>query len=238
MATKRAAVLLCSMLSLLAAGCSHGDASPADGDSEYWLAGPDETSERPGDRTSVLLFKISKADDKVRSRFEYQPESGKRIYEASRERWRTRFNSCASSGCRYTLAREELNRLNFVLNRASMPIPGIPFRGGYFTDTDGGAMSGRVHIIPTGNGFALVSAHSIMVDWSLATCEVMTHGRLPSRGPVRLKEVPDDYEGARRAEVEVVVHSDMELSLARSSSSEGMVCTVYGTVYGNYALER
>jgi hypothetical protein len=212
MATKRAAVLICSMLYLVAPGCSHGDASPADGDSEHWLAGPDETSERPGDGTSALLFKISKADDKVRWLFEYEPESAKRIYQASRERWRTRLNSCQSSNCRYTFAREELNRLNFVLSRASMPIPGIPFRGGYFSNSDD-RMSGTVHVIPTGDGFALVSVHTIMVDWSLATCEVMTYGRLPSRGPVRLKQVPDDYDPNRRAEIELVVHSDREINL-------------------------
>ncbi len=235
MATKRAAVLICSLLSLLAAGCSHGDASPADGDSEYWLAGPDETSERLGDGTSVLLFKISKADDKVRSLFEYQPESGKSIYQASRERWRTRLNSCQSSNCRYTLAREELNRLNFVLSRASRPIPGIPFRGGYFSDTDD-RMSGSVHVIPTGAGFALVSVQTTMVDRSLATCDVMTYGRLPSRGPVRLKQVPDDFDPGRRAEIELVVHSDHEISLDEVADTEKYVpiCGVSAYITGKY----
>ncbi len=222
--------------------CSKGSSTSElnallDEEAEYWLAGPDPTSERAGDGTSDLLFKISKSDEKVRSLFEWEPESAKRIYEDSRERWRTRFNGCQDARCRYERARKELNRLNFVLNRASMPIPGIPFKGGFF-EAKVGEMSGYVHVIPIENGHALMILDTIQVNPSLATCEVTTFGRFPNRGAARMMEVPEDYSSDERAQIQVVVHSDREMSLNQVLDVDKIVviCGVSGFFAAKYVL--
>lgn len=217
--------------------CSNGAGELSEEQGEYWLAGPDETSERAGDGTSDLLFKISKSDEKVRSLFEWEPESAKRIYEGSRERWRTRFNACQDAGCRYELARKELNRLNFVLNRASMPIPGIPFKGGFFEGKDG-HMSGHVNVIPIENGLALMILDTIQLNSTLATCEVAAYGRIPSLGTARITAVPDDDSPEDRARIQVNVHSDREMSLEQVFDVDKIVviCAPSGSFAARYVL--
>lgn len=217
--------------------CSNRAGELSDEEGEYWLSGPDETSERAGDGTSDLLFKISKSDEKVRSLFEWEPESAKRIYEASRERWRTRFNGCQDAGCRYELALKELNRLNFVLNRASMPIPGIPFEGGFFEGRDG-EMSGHVNLVPIENGLALMILDTIQLNSTLATCEVTTYGRFPNRGAARMIAVPDDNSPEERAQIQVTVHSDREMSLEQvlDVGKAGVICAPSGSFAAKYVL--
>lgn len=233
--------LVAFLLIGLAAGssCSNGAGKLDDEEVEYWLAGPDETSERAGDRTSVLLFKIAKSHDKLRELFDWEFASGLKFFDASHQRWRQQFNTCGNSDCRYQLARRELNRLNFTLNRASMPVPGMPFRNGFFDD-DAEDRAGAVYLFPLDDGRFLLGVRTMMLDQGAGICAHMAAGELPIRGATLVTTLPDEEfpEIEDTHVMKLEVHSDRELTIAppNGEDSTSWPCTVLGDIYGKYSL--
>lgn len=233
--------ILASLLMSLAAmsACSNGAGEPDHEEVEHWLSGPDETSERPGDGTSDLLFKIAKAYDKLRERFGYA-ESALRIFDASHQRWRQRFNMCTNSECRYRLAQRELNRLNFTMNRAAMPTPGMPFRNGLF-EADVEGISGTAKLFPLDDGRFLMHVVTFTLDQMVATCDHVVAGKLPIRGATLVFAVPDDgfLDSDERDVMKLEVQSDREFMLGPPNGDWAKwPCTPFGNIYGKYSLSQ
>jgi len=230
-------ILAFLLISLAAtSACSNGAGKPANEKVDHWLSGPDETSARAGDGTSDLLFKIAKAYDKLRGEFGYA-DSALKIFDVSHQKWRQQFNMCGNSECRYKLARQELNRLNFTLNRAAMPIPGMPFRSGLF-QADADDMSGEVMLFPLDDDRFLMLAVTVRLDKGIETCEHAMAGKLPIRGATLVSEVPEEeYLGADNHVMKLEVRSDRGLMLGPPNDDwSKLPCTPSGKIYGKYSL--
>lgn len=232
------------LFSLFVVPACSSESDAASGDIQDFWAGPDETSHRAGDRTSDLLFKIGKSHDKVRDLFLAPPVvevEHLALLQASHERWRERFNQCASSQCRYQLAREELNRLNFPLGRSSMPVSGIPFRSGQFQSVEEEGFSGSGYLLPLAGNLVLISVATIRNEGA-GLCHFFGSGRVPPRGTVRMREIPDSEFPRERNEIELSVVSERELSLRQlrvdetANAERADYCGALGRISGRYLV--
>lgn len=227
----------------VAPACSSGSNAGAGDIQDFW-AGPDETSERAGDGTSDLLFKIGKGYEKVRDLFLAPPVvelEQLALLQTSHERWRERFNQCATSQCRYQLAREELNRLNFPLGRSSMPVPDIPFRTGQFQSEEEEGFFGSGYLLPVDGNLVLISVVTMRNEGD-GLCHFFGSGRVPPRGTVRMREIPHREFPDGQAEIELSVESERELSLRQlrvdetPNAGSADYCGALGRISGRYLI--
>lgn len=227
----------------VAPACSSQSDAGAGEIQDFW-AGPDETSPRAGDRTSVLLLKIGKGYEKVRDLFVAPPvveAEQLALFQASHERWRERFNRCASPQCRYQLAREELNRLNFPLGRSSMPVPSIPFRTGQFQSVEGQGFSGSGYFLPIDGNLVLISVVTTRNEGA-GLCHFFGSARLPARGIVRMREIPHRDFPDEQAEIELSIESERELRLRQlrvdetQTADSANYCGALGRISGRYLV--
>lgn len=231
MKAAKSVLLWWTLLGTAISGCSRQDVEGQASESE--ASTPDQTSERPGDSTEALLSKIGKSYDEVKATFSdgFEDDVKDRLLNGSHQRWRKRFTDCPNSECRYKLAREELNRLNFALGRASEPVSGLPFRNGRFESKEEG-FSGGLNLLPLDENILLMNVSSVAHARG-GVCFFNAYGRPPAPS-VAVMKLTD-----REAAVRIDVISGRELSLSPFKQGDDVSswpCTAYGDVYGKYVL--